>query len=88
MTDRRCVILLFFDLPMTTRKNKKDYTQFRKFLKKNGYVYIQKSVLIKLIHNSSFAEKEITKLKCASPEKGTVYALPVCISNFMKLHSV
>ena len=37
-------MLVFFDLPVVTAKEKKDATKFRKFLLKDGYNMVQWSV--------------------------------------------
>lgn len=88
MSDRRSVILIFYDLPMLTGDDRKEYSQFKKRLKQNGYINIQKSVALKLVHNSSFNERELQKLSLISPPIGSVYAIPVCISDFKKLTSL
>ncbi len=88
MIDRRSVILMFFDLPMQTKEEKKEYSRFKKELRKNGYVSIQESVSIKLLHNSAQNKCELEKLHSISPKIGSVYALPVCISDFKKLASL
>ena len=88
MTDRRSIILLFFDLPMLTKLDRREYNKFKKQLKKNGYVGIQNSVAIKLLHNSANNKKELTKLKTVSPKQGSVFALPICIADFKKIVSL
>ena len=37
-------ILVFFDLPTETAKDRKNYSQFRKFLIKEGFIMMQESV--------------------------------------------
>ena len=88
MIDRRSVILLFFDLPMLSKNDRKEYSRFRKELKKNGYVSIQESVNIKLLHNSAQNKRELEKLKSFSPKTGSVYSIPICVSDFKKLASL
>lgn len=73
---------------MMAKSDKREYNLFRKQLKRNGYVTIQESVLIKLLNNSSSAGREIKKLEAISPKKGAVYAIPICIADFKKLKSL
>ena len=40
--------VVFFDLPMETEKDKKEYRKFRKYLVDNGFFMMQKSVYSKL----------------------------------------
>ena len=88
MTDRRSVILMFFDLPMLKKSDRKEYRRFKKQLKLNGYVDIQKSIAVKLIHNSAQNKRELEKLKQISPKAGSVYAIPVCMADFKGLVSL
>ena len=44
-------LILFFDLPMTTKEEVKIYTRFRKYLIKNGYMMMQFSVYCKIFPN-------------------------------------
>ena len=37
-------LIVFFDLPVQTAKQRKDYRLFRKFLLKDGYLQLQESV--------------------------------------------
>lgn len=39
-------ILIFFDLPTETAKDRKTYSKFRKFLIKEGFVMMQESVYV------------------------------------------
>ena len=44
-------LICFFDLPVETPKQRKDYRLFRKFLLKDGYLPLQESVYAKLVIN-------------------------------------
>jgi len=46
-------ILVFFDLPVTTAENRRDYTRFRKFLIKNGFIMLQESVYARMALNQT-----------------------------------
>ena len=41
MGDRWMRVLIFFDLPVTTKKLRRDYAQFRKALLKDGFMMLQ-----------------------------------------------
>ena len=51
-TRRFMRLLLFFDLPMVTKTEKRAYVQFRRFLLNDGYDMIQWSVYGRLINGS------------------------------------
>ena len=46
-------VLVFFDLPMVTAEQRREYTKFRKFLLKNGFLMLQESVYCKIALNGS-----------------------------------
>ena len=46
-------VLVFFDLPVVTGENKKEYRRFRKYLLKNGFLMLQESVYCKLALNGT-----------------------------------
>lgn len=46
-------ILIFFDLPTETSKDRKNYSKFRKFLINEGFIMMQESVYSKLTLNNS-----------------------------------
>jgi len=51
----------------------KEYYKYSKYLKKNGYIHIQKSVVIKYIKNCEAFEGEVTRIKHNSPKSGKIY---------------
>lgn len=51
--------MLFFDLPMETPKERFQYNRFRKFLIKEGFIMVQKSVYVKLALNMTAVEMVI-----------------------------
>ena len=68
-------ILVFFDLPTLTAANKKDYTQFRKYLIKNGFIMIQESVYTKLALNQTVSDAVVVGVCCTLE----VYRLAVSV---------
>ena len=43
--------ILMFDLPVETKSERREYRHFVKFLKKEGFVRLQKSIYTKLVIN-------------------------------------
>lgn len=78
-------LLLFFDLPMETAKNRYDYAVFHKFLIKNGFIMMQKSVYSRLVVNNvtSVAVKE--KVAKNLPPEGIVELLEVTENQFCRI---
>ena len=52
-------VIVFFDLPVLTERNRKVYREFRKVLIKLGFMMMQESVYCKLVQNSTAADAVI-----------------------------
>ena len=78
-------ILVFFDLPVITADNKRNYRKFRKHLIKNGFMMMQESVYCRLVLNQNVAEAVIKELKKQRPPEGLVQVLTVTEKQFSKM---
>lgn len=81
-------LILFFDLPVETAKQRKDYRQFRKFLLKDGYLPLQESVYSKLVINDGAAGGAITRARKHRPPAGLVQILKVTESQFTTMEYI
>lgn len=81
-------IILFFDLPMESSLHIKNYTRFRKFLIKEGFIMMQKSVYSKLVLNASSAKLEIKKIKSYVPDDGFIQILTVTEKQFASIENL
>ena len=70
-------LMVFFDLPVETPKQRRDYRLFRKGLLKEGYLMLQESVYAKLVINEGAALAAIARLKKNRPPQGLVQVLKV-----------
>lgn len=77
MVDRFMRIMVFFDLPVTTKKDRKAYANFRKFLIKDGFIMIQYSVYSRTVRNHDDVEKHCRIIEQNTPPKGAVRVLTV-----------
>jgi len=75
-------ILVFFDLPNETAKDKTEYRHFRTFLIKEGFVMMQESVYSKLALNGSTVELVKRHLQNNVPPKGIVQMLVITERQF------
>ena len=85
MSYRYMRVVVFFDLPVLTEANKRDYRMFRKYLIKNGFMMIQESVYCKLAQNSSVADGIVENLKKNKPGDGLVQVLRVTEKQYNKM---
>lgn len=70
-------ILVFFDLPVAKKKDRKVYAQFRRFLLNDGYDMLQYSVYSRLCNGNDMTEKHIKRLIESLPSKGSIRCLTV-----------
>jgi CRISPR-associated protein Cas2 len=70
-------IIVFFDLPVVTKKDRKIYSKFRKFLIQSGFDMIQFSVYARTTRNNDDAKKHIALVDRSKPLKGSVRVLSV-----------
>lgn len=81
-------ILVFFDLPVLSLEQRRDYRSFRKFLIKNGFIMLQESVYCKMVLNESAAKAVVEQVKKNRPEDGLVQLLTVTEKQFSKMEYI
>ena len=77
MCERSMRILVFFDLPVSSKTDRKSYAAFRKFLINDGYDMLQYSVYSRITQNHDDSKKHIARLSRAQPPKGSVRVMLV-----------
>lgn len=75
-------LMVFFDLPNETAKQRKEYRLFRKHLLKEGYLMLQESVYAKLVTNEGAAGAAVARLLKHRPPEGLVQVLKVTERQF------
>ncbi|MBM7649467.1 CRISPR-associated protein Cas2 [Bacillus ectoiniformans] len=78
-------ILLFFDLPVKTKKQRRDYTRFRVYLLNEGFDMMQFSVYCRLCNGHESMERQLEKVKRHLPPRGQVRALPVTEKQYERM---
>lgn len=78
-------VILFFDLPMVTNEELKTYRKFVKFLKKDGFIMMQKSVYTKLALNYTKVNSILTHVNKNLPKEGLVSLLVVTEKQFANI---
>lgn len=81
-------VMVFFDLPVLTEKNRKDYRAFRKFLIKSGFLMLQESVYCKLAQNATVADTILENVRKNKPNVGLVQVLRVTEKQYAKMELV
>lgn len=81
-------ILVFFDLPVETSKDRIEYRKFRKCLIKYGFVMMQESVYCKLLLNTSAVKTASEYIRKNRPPKGIVQVLTVTEKQFAEIECI
>ena len=81
-------VIVFFDLPVETTENRRDYSRFRRMLVKNGFIMLQESVYCRMALNQNAAIAISSTIKRHKPPKGLVQILVVTERQFSKMEYV
>ncbi len=72
MSYRFMRVIVFFDLPVETKPQRREYARFRRFLIKTGFLMMQESVYSKIALNATAAEAIRRSVLAQSPAVGIV----------------
>ena len=78
-------LFVFFDLPVKTKKERRDATRFRTFLVNDGYDMMQLSVYTRVCRGQEAADKHLTRVEKNLPPKGSVRAMQVTERQFARM---
>lgn len=81
-------VLVLFDLPVVTTEQRREYTRFRKFLLKSGFMMLQESVYCKLALNQTAVQGIVDKVHKNSPPEGLVQLLTVTEKQYSKMEFI
>lgn len=88
MSYRYMRIIIMFDLSVLTAKQRKEYTDFRKFLLKNGFMMMQESIYCKLMQNAVAGDTIIENIKRNKPSEGLVQVLRITEKQYSKIEYI
>jgi len=78
-------VLVFFDLPTETKKERKAYAQFRKNLLADGFTMFQFSIYLRHCPSAENADVHIKRVKKILPEFGKVGIMRVTDKQFSEM---
>lgn len=78
-------LIVLFDLPVTTAAQRREYTRFRKFLLKSGFVMQQESVYSKLALNTTVAQRIAENVRKSKPNEGLVQMLTITEKQYSRM---
>ncbi len=84
-TRRHMRLLVFFDLPVVSRAERRAYSVFRRFLLNDGYDMIQFSVYGRILNGYDAEAKHLKRLVDNLPPAGSVRCLTVTEKQFASM---
>ena len=80
-------LFVFFDLPTTTKKERKDAAQFRKALERDGFTIMQYSVYIRHCPSKENMNVHIARVRASMPPSGLTSILSVTDKQFGEIQN-
>ncbi len=81
-------VVVFFDLPVVTVEDRKNYRRFRKQLVKNGFIMLQESVYCRMALNQNVANAITNSIRNNKPPKGLVQVLTITEKQFSRMEYI
>ena len=81
-------VIVFFDLPVQTGEQRREYAQFHKHLVKSGFIMMQESVYCKLALNMSAVGAIMETVRKNKPPEGLVQMLVITEKQFARMEHV
>lgn len=75
-------VMVLFDLPTETKKEKKAYTDFRKRMLQDGFAMFQFSIYLRHCSSMENATVHVNRVKKSLPEKGHVGIITITDKQF------
>ena len=88
MSYRFMRLVVFFDLPIETSAQQREYRRFRKFLVQNGFVMLQNSVYSKIVLNATAANALRQNIRNNKTNEELIEMLLVTERQFEKMEIV
>jgi CRISPR-associated protein Cas2 len=85
ITRRFMRMMVFFDLPVVSKQDRRAYTLFRRFLLNDGYDMIQYSIYGRILNGNDAEEKHMKRLLANLPPEGSVRVLTVTEKQFASM---
>lgn len=88
MSFRFMRVLVLFDLPMESLIQRREYSRFRKYLIKSGFLMMQKSVYTKLALNATASNAIMEAVRENRPTEGLVQMITITEKQYARMEFV
>jgi CRISPR-associated protein Cas2 len=82
---RNMWVMVLFDLPTETKKERRTAQQFRKTLQQNGFIMFQFSIYIRFCQSAENADVHTKRVKNILPDKGKVGVFSITDKQFGRM---
>lgn len=79
-------VLIFFDLPVTTKNERRQATKFRQFLLKDGFYMIQFSLYGRICNTIESAQLHEKRVSANAPSHGSIRSLIVTEKQYASMN--
>ncbi|UYH51632.1 CRISPR-associated endonuclease Cas2 [Candidatus Kirkpatrickella diaphorinae] len=70
-------LMVFFDLPVKSKEQRRGATRFRNFLRDDGFMMLQYSVYARICRGQDAVEKHTKRVRLQLPKEGSVRTLQI-----------
>lgn len=88
MSFRFMRVLVLFDLPMESLIQRREYSRFRKYLIKSGFLMMQKSVYTKLALNATASNAIMEAVRENRPTEGLAQMITITEKQYARMEFV
>ncbi len=78
-------VMIFFDLPVGSKAERKAANRFRTFLKSDGFIMLQWSVYARICRGEDGVTKHIARVTRILPKKGNVRVLQITDRQYARM---
>ena len=78
-------LIVFFDLPVTSKVDRRNYTRFRSFLLRDGYNMLQFSIYSRLCNGLDNVDKHLKRMESELPPEGSIRTLVLTDKQFSRM---
>ena len=78
-------LIVFFDLPVISKVDRRNYTRFRSFLLRDGYNMLQFSIYSRLCNGLDNVDKHLRRMESELPPQGSIRTLVLTDKQFSRM---
>lgn len=88
MRDRIMRLIVFFDLPVETSADRRNYRKFRKMLLSEGFIMMQESMYSRMTIGKQSANFLLKRIKNQAPPEGLVQSMTITEKQYSEIEYI